>query len=108
MSTRHTLISSRLNLGAARLRDAVEARDWVAIAKEDRELRALAGKLASHANWQAAEYRALDSVRAEVRATLTLLAEEQRRLTEEMDNFNRYRSAWVAYGVYGDAPGALS
>jgi hypothetical protein len=86
-----------------RLHDANEARDWAAIAKEERELRALAGKLAAHANWQAAEYRALDAVRAEMRASLDLIAEEKQRLLQEMATFNRYRAAWVAYGLHDDA-----
>jgi hypothetical protein len=97
-----TPISSRLSLGAARLRSATEARDWTAIAKEDRELRALAGKLAAHANWQASEYRALDSVKAEIRATLGVIAEEKQRVADEMADFNRNRSAWTAYAMHGD------
>ena len=98
----HTLLSSRLNLGTARLRSAAAARDWSAIATEDRELRALASKLAAHANWQAAEYRALDGVKAEIRATLTLIAEESQQLKNEMADFNRHRSAWVAYAMHDD------
>ncbi|GAB2592562.1 hypothetical protein ISP15_09230 [Dyella jejuensis] len=99
---KHTPVSSRLNLGAARLREATAVRDWQAVAKEDRDLRALASKLAAHAHWQAAEYRALDSVRAEMRATLALIAQERRQLADEMTDFNRNRSARVAYALHGD------
>jgi hypothetical protein len=108
MSGRHTLIASRLNLGAVRLRDATESRDWMALAREERELRTLAGKLAAHAHWQAAEYRALDDVRTEMRAALVVIAQEKQRVAEEIEKFNRYRAAWVAYGMYDDAQGALS
>jgi hypothetical protein len=103
MNKPHTVISSRLNLGAVRLRDANEACDWAAIAREERELRALAGKLAAHAHWQAAEYRALESVRNEMRVSLDLMAEEKQQLLQAMAAFNRYRAAWVAYGLYDDA-----
>lgn len=98
----HTVISSRLNLSTARLHSAAAAGDWSAVAKEERELRALAGKLAAHANWQAAEYRALDGVKAELRATLGLLAEETQRLAEEMADFNQHRTARMAYALYDD------
>jgi hypothetical protein len=56
---KHLATSICLNLGAMRLQDANESRDQAAIAKEERDLRALAAKLTAHANWRAAEYRAL-------------------------------------------------
>jgi hypothetical protein len=108
VSARHTPVSSRLHLGAVRLREAADVRDWAMIAREDRELRALASKLAARANWQAAEYQALQGLRAEVHAVLEMIAQEKLRLSEEMAKFNRYRTAWVAYGLYGEAQGQPS
>jgi hypothetical protein len=47
-----------------------EARDALAVVNQDRELRALARKLAAYACWQAAEYRVLQDVKDEkLRAT---------------------------------------
>lgn len=47
-----------------------EARDALAMINEDRELRALARKLAAYACWQAAAYRVLQDVKDEkLRAT---------------------------------------
>jgi hypothetical protein len=49
-----------------------EARDVLAMINEDRELRALACKLAAYACWQVAAYRVLQDVKDEkLRATLS-------------------------------------
>ena len=44
--------------GVACLRTTAEAHDCAAVVSNDRELRALASKLAAQANWRVAQYRA--------------------------------------------------
>ena len=95
-------IASRLHAAISRLGLASEARDWAAIAAEDRNLRALASELAAQAKWKAAEYRALTSAKATVHAALERIDEERRRVAKKIADFNLHRSAWIAYAMHED------
>lgn len=53
------------SFGVNHANKVAEARDAFAMIKEDRELRALARKLAAYAYWQVAEYRVLQEVKGE-------------------------------------------
>ncbi|MFC4762318.1 hypothetical protein [Dyella koreensis] len=96
-------LATRLDHHVDRLRDVAASRDWLSAVKVDRELRALASELSSQAQWRIAEYRALGRARAELRATLDLIAVERQRLVSEMNDFNRHRSARMAYAMHDDA-----
>lgn len=95
-------LTAQLRHTSARLREASASRDLDGLTLLDREMRGLAAMLAGQAQWQAAEQRALELLKTDVRASLSVLAEESRELSARMRELNQHRQGWVAYAMHED------